>query len=42
MKAALLGIRTRTFRHWESPWAFTFMADMCFEYTDYGSDGTGD
>ena len=23
-------------------WAYTFMADMCFEYADYGSDGTGD
>ena len=32
----------RTFRHWESLWAYTFMADMCFEYADYGSDGTGD
>ena len=32
----------RTFRHWESLWAYTFMADMCFEYADYGGDGTGD
>ena len=32
----------RTFRHWESLWAYTSMADMCFEYADYGSDGTGD
>ena len=23
-------------------WAYTFMADMCFEYADYGSDGTRD
>ena len=32
----------RTFRHWESLWAYTFMADMCLEYADYGCDGTGD
>ena len=32
----------RTFHHWESLWAYTFMADMCFEYADYGCDGTVD
>ena len=32
----------RTFLHWESLSAYTSMAYMCFEYADYGSDGTGD
>ena len=32
----------RTFRHWESLWAYTSMDDMCFEYADFGCDGTDD
>ena len=32
----------RTFRHWESLWAYTSMAYMGFEYADYGCDGPGD
>ena len=37
-----LNLCQRTFLHWESLSAYTSMAYMCFEYADYGSDGTGD
>ena len=32
----------RNFRHWESLWASSLTADMCFAYADCCSDGTGD
>ena len=41
-KTFCLNLCQRTFLHWESLSAYTSMAYMCFEYADYGSDGTGD